>query len=102
MKWILKEFNNPPMKAWAISMILALAIAAAQSTSFHLDDHSAERATADTMNDAIKAAQKRDRFIKAASDICGINAGFIEQADGSIRCTLHTGRKTSRTAMVNQ
>ena len=66
-----------------------------------IDDHGAEQAQADALQDAQRAAQAVQRFAKAAAKACGsANGGFIEQADGSVRCTLHTGRPTARVAMV--
>lgn len=59
-------------------------------------DHSGDFAAAD----AIESAQARDRYLTAAAKMCGINAAVIEQADGSMRCALHNGRKTARVAMV--
>lgn len=59
-------------------------------------DHSGDFAAAD----AIESAQARDRYLTAAAKMCGINAAVIEQADGSMRCALHNGRKTQRIAMV--
>jgi len=61
-----------------------------------IDDHSADNASAD----AIQSAAARDRYLTAAAKMCGINAAVVEQADGSMRCALHNGRKTQRIAMV--
>ena len=92
------------MKTKTINILLLIAMtvlfAFVLSACHLIDDHSDDRAQADNLQDAIKTAKARANFVKAASDICGINAGWIEQADGRIRCALHNGRRTSKTAMV--
>ena len=60
-------------------------------------DHSGDFSEAD----AIQSAQAHDRYLVAAQKMCGVNAGVIEQADGTMRCALHNGRKTARVAMVS-
>ena len=79
-----------------ISVLVALFILLLAWIGPAIDDHSGDAAAAD----AIQTAQARERYIVAAQKLCGINAGVIEQADGSMRCALHTGRKTARVAMV--
>lgn len=81
------EFNNAPMAAWAVTTILVLLFAVVPSTAFHLDidDHSLERAEADSLADAVKAEQARERFNRAAARICG-NAEWTEIGDGQIQC----------------
>ena len=82
---------------WALVAVFCAALAVVGPT---IDDHSTERAQADALQDAIRASQAAARFAKAAAKACGINAGWIEVEQGVIRCTLHTGKKTDRYAMV--
>ncbi len=84
--------GNVAMIAVLVSLIIVLLAWAGPA----IDDHSGDSATAD----AIEAAQARDRYLAAAQRSCGINAGVVELEDGSMRCTLHTGRKTARVALV--
>lgn len=84
--------GNVAMIAVLVSLIIVLLAWAGPA----IDDHSGDSATAD----AIEAAQARDRYLIAAAKLCGVNSGVLEQADGTMRCALHTGRKTSRVAMV--
>jgi hypothetical protein len=75
--------------------IIALAMVAALSwLGPTLDDHSAEAATAASMEDALHAADARQRFQRAAQQICGPQSPFTELADGSIQCHDRRGRKT--------
>ena len=99
MRKLLREFCTPPMAAWAITPLLVLLFAVVPATSIHLDDNSAERAQADSLNDAIKAAQAKERFARAAAQICG-NAGWVEVGDGSIQCITRIGGRKALVAKV--
>ena len=84
--------GNVALIAILVGIALVL-LAYVGPTAIH---HSGDNAQAD----AIQTAQARDRYLTAAAKLCGINAAVIEQADGSLRCALHNGRKTARVAMV--
>lgn len=99
MKKLLREFWNLPMAAWAITTLLVVLFAVVPSTSFHLDDHSAEHSQALALQDAIKSEQARDRFNRAAAQICG-NAGWVEIGDGSIQCITRIGGRKALVAKV--
>ena len=86
--------GNVAMIAVLVSLIIVLLAWAGPA----IDDHGSDSLTADAM----EAAQARDRYLTAAAKMCGINAAVIEQADGSMRCAPHNGRKTARAAMVAQ
>lgn len=64
-----------------------------------LDDHSAERAQADSLNDAVKAEQAKERFARAAAQTCG-NAGWVEVGDGAIQCITRIGGRKALVAKV--
>jgi len=78
---------------WTIAGLIALILSTA-----HLldgpDDHSAEHAQALSINDAIKSEAADARMARAAAEICGINAGWVQQSDSSISCRLHHGERT--------
>ena len=60
-----------------------------------IDDHSDERAQADSLADAIKSEAAEDRFERAARQICGENAGFKRgDRPGSIICMTKRGHIT--------
>jgi hypothetical protein len=89
-----------------INIALAIAggifIAAVLSCSHLLgpDDLEAEKAQASDLQAAIRTAQKRARFEKAAQQACGDNAGYIELHGGGVQCMTHRGYKT-QIAQVN-
>ena len=75
--------------------ILAVAIAALLCwLGPALDDHSAEWDESANLADAQRAADARQRFERAAQQICGPQSPFTELADGSIQCHDRRGRKT--------
>lgn len=75
--------------------LIALAMVAALSwLGPTLDDHSTEAAQAASIEDALRAADERHRFQRAAQQICGPQSPFTELADGSIQCHDRRGRKT--------
>lgn len=76
------------------TLITAAMVAALSWLGPSLDDHSAETATAASMEDALRAADARERFQRAAQQICGPQSPFTELADGSIQCHDRRGRKT--------
>ncbi len=80
-----------------INLLLALVLALILATSFHLDgptDHSAERAQADSLDDALKTEAARVKQAKRIAKVCGINAAFVELGDGQVQCMTHRGHKT--------
>ena len=81
-----------------VNTLAALAIAALLSTSYLLDG---PEPTSAATADAIKTAATQARYTRAASQLCG-NGAVIEQPDGSIRCALHNGKRTTRNADVVQ
>jgi hypothetical protein len=86
-----------------INLTLAGLIALALSTSYLLDgpdDHSHEMAQAADMSQAIKQEAAAHRYRLAVSKLCGDNAGYVEQADGTVACTTKKGRKTGHTVQV--
>lgn len=66
-----------------------------------LDDNGYEQAQDEELEQAIKQAKQAERFDKAARAICGQNAGYRLQADGSIRCLLKNGKPTTTVARMN-
>lgn len=93
--------NTPATRApgnvytdWLIGCAVVILLAA--SINLDLYDASAERATAQALEDAIRAEKAATRFARAAADLCGPNAGWVELQGGAIQCTLHTGRATGR------
>lgn len=64
-----------------------------------LDDHSFERAQADSLQDSIAAEGRQARFAKAAQAICGSNAAWLDLGGGTVQCLTHRGYKTT-TAQV--
>lgn len=84
----------------AINWLLALILAALLSSAWLLDrplidDHSSERAQADSLQDAIKAEAVQARFAKAAQAICGSNAAWADLGNGAVQCLTHRGHKTT-------
>lgn len=59
-------------------------------------------AQSEHVQQAIDAQQQERRFTKAVQEMCGPNAAWREQEDGSIRCYLHTGKKTNTIINVSQ
>lgn len=74
-----------------VNTLAALAIAALLSTSYLLDG---PEPTSAATADAIKTGAIQARYTKATGHICG-NGAVVEQPDGSIRCALHHGKRTS-------
>lgn len=91
MKNLLEEFNNPPMKVWAVTTALVVLFAVVPSTSFHLDDNSVEHSAA---KDAIAQQQREQRFANAGKAMCGDNAAWVTVDENTIQCLTHKGRKT--------
>ena len=83
------------MSAWlsAIAIVLLYIMAAVLDGP---TDHSTEAAQAQALDDAHRAAQYRQRFERAAAEICGINASFTEIGNGVIQCATKHGRKTRK------
>jgi hypothetical protein len=85
---------------WLLAAALALLLSAA-----HLldgpDDRSAEHAQALSLQDAIKKEAANARMARAAAEICGINAGWVQQSDSSISCRLHNGKRTRDVVQVS-
>lgn len=88
--------SRKPAPLWLTPLILVCMVVLLAVVGPAIDDHSGEGAQAD----ALQAAQMRERYLLAAQKQCGVNAAVVELPDGSMRCALHTGRKTSRVAMV--
>lgn len=83
----------PSLTSWLAAITLALVI----GCSHYLDDipdHSAETQQALDIEDALKAADARQRFERAAQRACGPQSAWAELADGSIQCRTKHGRKT--------
>lgn len=79
--------------------LCATAVAILLSTSFHLDDMRHEMGVSADLQDAIRAEAREQRFAKAAQALCGPNAGYALQDDGSVQCYTHKGRKTIKVAL---
>lgn len=78
-----------PAQNFAINMIAVIGLAVAMSyVGPSMDDANTPAQQARTEQ------QQALRFAKAAQEICGHNAAWVEQEDGSIRCYLHNGKKT--------
>ena len=80
-----------------INMLLVLALALLLSGAHLLDaptDHSAERAQADALNDALKTEQARLKLAKRVVEQCGVNAVASELGGGLVQCADKHGRKT--------
>jgi hypothetical protein len=97
MNALLKSAN------WAAALAMALLLG---GLGIYLDDGlngvgGQEIAIAADLQDAQKQAVARERFELAASKACGLQAGWREQEDGSIRCTLHTGKSTKTVLQVS-
>jgi hypothetical protein len=97
MDHLLKSAN------WAAALVMSLVLG---GLGIYLDDgldgaRGQEMAIAADLQDAQKQAMARERFELAASKACGPQAGWREQADGSIRCTLHTGKSTKTVLQVS-
>jgi len=76
---------------------LFLAVAAALLIGWFgptLDDHSDERAQAQNLEDAQKAAQSRRRFEQAAQHACGPQAAWAMVTHDTVQCHTKRGRKT--------
>ena len=90
MKNLLEEFNNPPMKVWAVTTALVVLFAVVPSTSFHLDDNSVEHGTA---KDAIAQIKHENHIASVGKKVCGENSAW--QVEGNtIQCFTHKGKKT--------
>lgn len=84
-----------PAQNFAVNLVAVLALGIAMSyvgPSMDEDSMPAQQARAEQ--------QQAERFAKAAQEICGPNAAWVEQDDGSIRCYLHNGKKTNTVAKV--
>lgn len=81
--------------AWLLAIVVAMLLA----TSYHLDDQRTEMQISADLQDAIKTEARDARFARAASTICGSNAGYALQDDGSVQCYTHKGRKTIKVAL---
>ena len=90
MKKLIREFCNPPMAAWSITTLLVVLFAVLPSTSFHLDDNSAEHGAAKDALDQIKLERRQ---AMAARAICGENAGY-QFSGNTLQCFTHRGAKT--------
>lgn len=64
-----------------------------------LDDHSAEQAQADALQDAQHQAQAQARYDAAVQQLCGPNAAWMQLQDGAIQCTDKRGTPTRRVAL---
>ncbi len=75
-----------PAQNFAINMVAVIGLSVAMAyVGPNLDNETAQA----------PADQKQSkRFAKAVQEMCGHNAGWREQEDGSIRCYLHNGKKT--------
>jgi uncharacterized protein (UPF0333 family) len=84
-----------PAQNFAINMVAVVALSMAMAyvgPSMEEGGTPAQQASAEQ--------QQALRFAKAAQEICGPNAAWVEQEDGSIRCYLHNGKKTNTVAQV--
>lgn len=77
---------------WLLAMALVALLACVGPT---IDDHSLERAQADSLQDSIKAEAVQARFERAAQAICGSNAAWLDLGGGTIQCLTHRGYKTT-------
>lgn len=59
-----------------------------------LDDHSADWALSDDLQAAINTAVEQRRFERAAQDLCGPQAAWQQNPDGSVSCRTKYGRPT--------
>jgi len=84
-----------PAQNFAVNMVAVLALSVAMAYVGPSMDESNTPA-----QQARTEQQQALRFAKAAQEICGPNAAWVEQDDGSIRCYLHNGKKTNTVAKV--
>lgn len=59
-----------------------------------LDDNSADWQHSNDLQSAIQQAVHEHRFAQAAQDMCGPNAAWREEPDGSVACSTKHGRPT--------
>lgn len=75
-----------------LAVIAAFVLAGAGPLLDAWDADKAQRAVA---ADAARKQAARERFERAAHEICGWNAGWQEVAPGQVQCYRHTGQKTA-------
>lgn len=86
-----------------VNIALVVLIIAIYALMAHLDgpsDHSTEMAQAQDLQAAIKNEAAQARFARAASTICGENAGWYLVDDSkTIQCTTKRGHKTKKAVL---
>lgn len=84
---------------WSLAALVAMVLSSAWLLDAPLERNT-EQGAGLALLDALHREAAQARFDKAAAQICGPNAGWIEQSDGAIRCTLKNGKPTVRVALV--
>ena len=79
---------------WLIASALALVLATAHHLDDGIPDHHAEWDQAQNIDAALRAADERRRFERAAQALCGPQAAWQELADGAVQCRTKHGRPT--------
>lgn len=67
-----------------------------------LDDHSDDYVQLANIEDAQQQAQAQARYERAAQELCGPNAAWMELQDGAIQCTDKRGRNARRVVLTSQ
>jgi len=80
--------------------LTTLAIAAVLGLGTTLDDHSADYAQLDSLEDAQQQVRHQAIYERAVQDMCGPNAGWMELQAGVIQCTTKRGTPTRRVALT--
>lgn len=81
---------NHRLPNWALAAMICMALA----SLYRLDtptEHQTTRATAQSVQDAQRAAQRNARFERAARRMCGDNAAWVLIADTEIQCRTQRG-----------
>lgn len=80
--------------ALTAAMAGALAVLGPWLDGVHIDDHSSEVQQARDLEDAQRAAEARQRFERAAQQLCGPQSAWREVAHDSIECTARRGLRS--------
>ena len=85
---------------WLLATLITIIFFALCALADAPSDHSAEMAQAQDLQSAIKNEATQARFARAASTICGENAGwYLVDDDRTIQCTTKRGHKTMKVVL---
>lgn len=82
--------------------LTTLAIVGILGLGTTLDDHSAEQAQADDLQQAQQQAAAEHTYRTAVQRLCGPNAAWMELQGGAIQCTTKHGKPTTRVTLVSK